>query len=222
MAIQDLAHPERKLWRWVVIDDVDTFPQISQQALRRPMETHSHITRFLFVGSSTEDLIPALRSRCIHVTLEPIDPYVYRNQFLELLEMPQQEKYTEEVWNWMAEQGMKWHMMEEVHQRGLDAVITDAIAEAMNGVDYLYVSVDIDSLDPAYAPGTGTPEPGGLSSVEMLRAIRRLAMETPLVAFDVMEVAPVYDHADATVNMAHRLIFETLAGLAWKKKNSSR
>jgi agmatinase len=127
----------------------------------------------------------------------------------------------EEVWNWMAEQGMKWHMMEEVHQRGLDAVITDAIAEAMNGVDYLYVSVDIDSLDPAYAPGTGTPEPGGLSSVEMLRAIRRLAMETPLVAFDVMEVAPVYDHADATVNMAHRLIFETLAGLAWKKKNSS-
>jgi agmatinase len=128
----------------------------------------------------------------------------------------------EEVWNWMAEQGMKWHMMEEVHQRGLDAVITDAIAEAMNGVEYLYVSVDIDSLDPAYAPGTGTPEPGGLSSVEMLRAIRRLAMETPLVAFDVMEVAPVYDHADATVNMAHRLIFETLAGLAWKKKNSSR
>jgi agmatinase len=128
----------------------------------------------------------------------------------------------EEVWKWMAEQGMKWHMMEEVHQRGLDAVITDAIAEAMNGVDYLYVSVDIDSLDPAYAPGTGTPEPGGLSSVEMLRAIRRLAMETPLVAFDVMEVAPVYDHADATVNMAHRLIFETLAGLAWKKKNSSR
>jgi DNA polymerase III gamma/tau subunit len=101
MAIQDLAHPERKLWRWVVIDDVDTFPQISQQALRRPMETHSHITRFLFVGSSTEDLIPALRSRCIHVTLESIDPYVYRNEFLRLLDVPQQEKFSEEVWNWI-------------------------------------------------------------------------------------------------------------------------
>jgi agmatinase len=107
--------------------------------------------------------------------------------------------------------------MDEVHRRGMDTVITDAISEAMEGVDYLYVSVDIDSLDPAYAPGTGTPEPGGISSVEMLRALRRLAIETPLVAFDVMEVAPPYDHADCTVNVAHRLIMEVLAGLAWKK-----
>ena len=56
-----------EIFRWVVIDDVDTFPQISQQALRRPMESYSHITRFLFVGTSEEDLIPALRSRCIHI-----------------------------------------------------------------------------------------------------------------------------------------------------------
>ena len=123
----------------------------------------------------------------------------------------------QDVWDWMAQQGMQWHLMDEVHRRGLDAVLTDAIAEAMDGVDYLYVSVDIDSLDPAYAPGTGTPEPGGITSVDMLRALRRLAMETPLVAFDVMEVAPAYDHADCTVNVAHRLIMEVLAGLAWKK-----
>jgi agmatinase len=123
-----------------------------------------------------------------------------------------------EVWQWMAEQGMKWHMMDEVHRRGLDAVVTDAIAEAMDGVDHLYVSVDIDALDPAFAPGTGTPEPGGIASVDMLRAVRRLAREAPLVAFDVMEVAPAYDHADCTVNVAHRLIMEVLAGLAAKKR----
>jgi agmatinase len=128
----------------------------------------------------------------------------------------------EDVWTWMGEQGMKWHMMDEVHRRGLDAVLTDAIAEAMDGMDHLYVSVDIDSLDPAFAPGTGTPEPGGISSVEMVRAMRRLAMETPLVAFDVMEVAPAYDHADCTVNVAHRLILEILSGLAWKNRRDGR
>lgn len=101
MAITDWAHPERKLWRWIVIDDVDTFPQISQQALRRPMETHGHITRFLFIGSSTEDLIPALRSRCIHVELDPIDPYMYCNQFLTLLDMPHQDLFTDAIWNWI-------------------------------------------------------------------------------------------------------------------------
>jgi agmatinase len=124
----------------------------------------------------------------------------------------------EDVWQWMSDQGMHWHLMDEVLQRGLDAVITDAIAEAMDGVDHLYVSIDIDSLDPSYAPGTGTPEPGGIVAADLLRAVRRLAIETPIVGFDVMEVAPAYDHADATVNVAHRLIFEFLAGLAWRRR----
>jgi agmatinase len=127
-----------------------------------------------------------------------------------------------DVWDWMAEQGMRWHLAEECHRRGLDAVITDAIAEAMDGVDHLYISIDIDSLDPAYAPGTGTPEPGGLVAADLLRAVRRLAMETPVVGFDVMEVAPAYDHADCTVNVAHRLILELLSGLAWKQREAGR
>lgn len=101
MGVIDWVHPERKLWRWVVIDDVDTFPQISQQALRRPMETHGHITRFLFIGSSTEDLIPALRSRCIHVSLDPIDPYMFRERFLRLLDVPQADQFTEGIWSWI-------------------------------------------------------------------------------------------------------------------------
>ncbi len=127
-----------------------------------------------------------------------------------------------DVWDWMAEQGMRWHLMDEVHRRGLDAVLTDAIAEAMDGVDHLYVSVDIDCLDPAFAPGTGTPEPGGLTSADLLRALRRLAMETPLVGFDIMEVAPAYDHADCTVNVAHRCVMEVLAGLGWTRREGGR
>jgi agmatinase len=128
----------------------------------------------------------------------------------------------QDVWDWMAEQGMRWHLMDEVHRRGLDAVLTEAIAEAMDGVDHLYVSVDIDCLDPAFAPGTGTPEPGGLTSADLLRALRRLAMETPLVGFDIMEVAPAYDHADCTVNVAHRCVMEILGGLAAVRRDAGR
>jgi len=89
------------IFRWVVIDDVDTFPQISQQALRRPMESYSHITRFLFIGSSEEDLIPALRSRCIHIAMNTVDVILYKNILLNSINMPQPEKITDEMWNWI-------------------------------------------------------------------------------------------------------------------------
>ena len=86
-------------FRWVVIDDVDTFPHISQQALRRPMESYSHITRFLFIGTSEEDLIPALRSRCIHISMNLVDLYLYRQPLLAAAELSQ--TLTEEMWNWV-------------------------------------------------------------------------------------------------------------------------
>lgn len=89
------------IFRWVIIDDVDTFPQISQQALRRPMESYSHITRFLFIGSSEEDLIPALRSRCIHISMNTIDPYLQIPQFLKYVNMPHPEKFTDDMWSWI-------------------------------------------------------------------------------------------------------------------------
>ena len=87
------------VFRWVIIDDVDTFPHISQQALRRPMESYSHITRFLFIGTSEEDLIPALRSRCIHIAMNILDPILYRNQFLKNANLS--EKITMDMWNWI-------------------------------------------------------------------------------------------------------------------------
>jgi len=89
------------IFRWVVIDDVDTFPHISQQALRRPMESYSHITRFLFIGTSEEDLIPALRSRCIHISMNQIDLISSKVRFLRCVDMPNPDKFTEEMWDWV-------------------------------------------------------------------------------------------------------------------------
>ena len=123
-----------------------------------------------------------------------------------------------EVFDWMLEQEMTWHLMHEVWERGITAVLADAIARAGDGCDAIYLSVDIDVLDPGTAPGTGTPEPGGMTAADLLRAVRRIALETPLVAMDVVEVSPPYDHADLTVNNAHRVVFEVLGGLAYKKR----
>lgn len=127
----------------------------------------------------------------------------------------------QDVFEWMQAQGMRWHLMNEIWERGIHAVIDDAVAEALDGADHLYLSVDIDVLDPGFAPGTGTPEPGGMAPVDLLRIVRRLARDTNLVAMDVVEVAPAYDVADNTVNNAHRVVFEALAGLAARKRDAA-
>jgi agmatinase len=76
----------------------------------------------------------------------------------------------------------------------------------------MYVSIDIDVLDPAHAPGTGTPEAGGLTSRELLAVIRSLR-ERNLVGADVVEVAPVYDHAEITGIAAAHVIYELLSAM---------
>jgi agmatinase len=126
-----------------------------------------------------------------------------------------------DVFEWMQAQGMRWHLMNEIWERGIHAVIEDAVTEAMDGADYLYVSVDIDVLDPGFAPGTGTPEPGGMTTTDLLRTVRRLALEANLVALDVVEVSPPYDVSETTVNAAHRVVFEALGGLAARKRRSA-
>jgi agmatinase len=121
--------------------------------------------------------------------------------------------------DWMAEQGMRSFEMSEIVSRGLDAVLDEAIAIAMDECDAVFLSVDVDVVDPGSAPGTGTPEPGGLTSRQLLDAVRRIAMETPVGGVDVVEVSPPYDHAEITAYLGNRIVLEALGGVAWRRKS---
>jgi agmatinase len=121
-----------------------------------------------------------------------------------------------EEFAWAREQGFRWYLMQDVVERGLEAVVEEAIS-GLTGLPHVFLSVDIDVCDPAYAPGTGTPEPGGLQARELLRAVRRLATALPLAGMEVVEVSPPYDHADLTAMLAHRVVLETLTGVALRR-----
>jgi len=118
-----------------------------------------------------------------------------------------------EEFSWARDKGVRWHRMEEVIERGIDAVI-DSVLEQIADADHLFLSVDIDVLDPAYAPGTGTPEPGGMTTRELLRAVRRLISAKGLAGMDLVEVSPPYDHAGVTALAAHSIVLEALSALA--------
>jgi agmatinase len=127
-----------------------------------------------------------------------------------------------DVFEWMQEQGMRWHLMREIEERGMETVIADAIAEALDGPDAIYLSVDIDVLDPGTAPGTGTPEPGGLLPRELLRAIRQVVSAVELAGMDIVEVSPPYDHAEVTAMAANRCALEAISALAHKRRAGGR
>jgi agmatinase len=117
----------------------------------------------------------------------------------------------------MREQGFRWHTMAEIDDRGLKAVLDDAIAHARKRAPRTYLTVDVDSMDPAFAPGTGTPEPGGLTSRELLAAVRRIACEVELCGVDLVEVSPPYDVAGITALAGQRVIQEALGGIALRR-----
>jgi agmatinase len=125
-----------------------------------------------------------------------------------------------ETLQWMAEQRMRSFEMTEVVERGLDECLTEALAVSTDDCDGVFLSVDVDVVDPGLAPGTGTPEPGGLSSRQLLDAVRRIAMEVPLAGVDVVEVSPPYDHAEVTAYLANRVVLEVLSGFAWRRRAS--
>jgi agmatinase len=118
---------------------------------------------------------------------------------------------------WMAKQGMRSYEMSEIGARGLAECLTEIFNVIASDCDGVFLSVDIDVADPAAAPGTGTPEPGGLSARELLDAVRRICLETKVVGMDVVEVAPAYDHADITALLANRVILEAISALARKE-----
>ncbi len=119
---------------------------------------------------------------------------------------------------WMAERKMRSYEMTEILSRGLDECLGESFEIAMDDCDGVFLSVDVDVCDPGHAPGTGTPEPGGLSARELLDAVRRICMELPVVGMDVVEVSPPYDQAEITAYLANRVVLEALAGMAVRKR----
>ena len=121
---------------------------------------------------------------------------------------------------WMAEQGLRSYEMTEIVARGLEECLTEAFVIAIDECDGVFLSVDIDVCDPGHAPGTGTPEPGGLTARQLLDAVRRICYELPVVGIDVVEVAPPYDHADITALLGNRVVLEALSAIARRRKDA--
>ena len=108
------------------------------------------------------------------------------------------------------ELGARIVTIHEVMEKGVQEILKE-VHDRMKGP--VYVTVDIDSADPAYAPGTGTPEVGGLSSYQLLQLVRGLH-GLDLIGFDLVEVSPPYDHSDITAILGSNIVFEYLSLLA--------
>ena len=108
------------------------------------------------------------------------------------------------------ELGARIVTIHEVMEKGVQEILKE-VHDRMKGP--VYVTVDIDSADPAYAPGTGTPEVGGLSSYQLLQLVRGLH-GLDLIGFDLVEVSPPYDHSDITTILGSNIVFEYLSLLA--------
>jgi agmatinase len=126
----------------------------------------------------------------------------------------------EEEFAWQAERGITSLFMHDVRDLGIREVVRRAIAAV--GAGPVYLTVDVDVLDPAFVPGTGTPEPGGMSAVDLLLAVRTVATELDLVGADVVEVLPTrVGSADASALVAERIVREALVGVALRRRASA-
>lgn len=121
------------------------------------------------------------------------------------------------ILNWMHQQRMRWYEMTEIVQRSLDTCLSEAL-QLVHDCDGIFLSVDVDVVDPGMAPGTGTPESGGLTSRQLLDAVRHIALHTNIVGMDIVEVAPAYDGpGQVTALLANRVVLETLAATAIRR-----
>lgn len=124
----------------------------------------------------------------------------------------------EAEFSWQREQGIRSYLMHDVRERGIGAVVADALTDVGSGP--VFLTVDVDVLDPAFAPGTGTPEPGGMSSGDLLWACRTVAASVELVGADVVEVLPErVGSRDITALVADRVVREILTGAALHRRN---
>ena len=123
----------------------------------------------------------------------------------------------DEEFAWQKERGITSHFMHEVRDLGIKETVGRAIETT--GAGPVFLTVDIDVLDPAFAPGTGTPEPGGMTTAELLWAVREVATRLDVVGADMVEVIPTgVGSADITALAADRIVREILGGIALRRK----
>jgi agmatinase len=121
---------------------------------------------------------------------------------------------------WQAERGIVSLFMHDLREFGIEGAVDRAVAAVGKGP--VFLSVDIDVLDPAFAPGTGTPEPGGMSTADLLWASRELANRLSLVGAELVEVIPsAVGSADVTALAADRVVREIVTGVALRRRSSS-
>lgn len=124
----------------------------------------------------------------------------------------------EEEFGWQRDRGIRSWPMHDVRDRGIRAVIDEVVEAVGPDSGPVFLSIDVDVLDPAFAPGTGTPEPGGMTSSELLWAAREVARRLPIVGADVVEVLPsAIGSKDITALVAERTVREILTGVAMRK-----
>jgi agmatinase len=126
----------------------------------------------------------------------------------------------ETEFTWQAERGITSFFMHDVRELGIKEVVRRALGGV--GVGPVFLSVDVDVLDPAFAPGTGTPEPGGMTPVDLLWACRTVAAAVELVGADVVEVCPTnIGSLDKTALVAERIVREIMTGIALRKQGDA-
>jgi agmatinase len=118
---------------------------------------------------------------------------------------------------WQREKGIRSFFAHDIRSVGIEAIVEQALEIVGDGP--VFLSIDVDVLDPAHAPGTGTPEPGGLTSAELLWAARTVAAGLDIVGADVVEVLPTaIGSADITALVAERTVREVMTGIAMRRR----
>ena len=118
---------------------------------------------------------------------------------------------------WQRERGITAFFMHDLRELGIEEIVGRALG--ICGAGPTFVSVDVDVLDPAFAPGTGTPEPGGMTAADLLWAVRTFAKELDVAGADVVEVIPIaVGSADITALVAERIVRELLTGVALRRR----
>jgi agmatinase len=122
------------------------------------------------------------------------------------------------AFEWMRENGMRYHTMAEIERRGWDEVLERVIKEASEDGRKLYISFDIDVVDPAYMTATGTPVPGGLTMRESIVIVRRLCAESDVIGFELVELHPALDPTYLTTLNSALIVKACLTGLAMNRE----